>query len=385
MRVKAKWIWPLCSWSPTRFCAVGGSRLSLSRIDWICASASEATRRKSSGSRVDFKECAGKRILCTSDCCGGHEQAIKVRTCECAAGYLRRRKRDRALQHALRREATDTRATPMGHPQVIVGVHRHSIGLSPIVREMYEVTSRSDRSVGIHGEPIDYAASGVGVIEPALIAAERRSVGDEIAGIEPLDGVVRVQSIQAAAGLIGVDRHGTGVDSSCAIGFGVVESVRRQVRFGADNRTNRKRFEHEFRKSAAQTGDKARMIPAFDHPASHLGESPRIHALILEPQAMKLSAQYIDPVERLVTCGPQRSFTQLIAIVTFNEAPVRHGIYDRSCVAVTACTLVRHGYNKGGARVYGGVTDVRRGQGSGVRRTAGHGRRGGTAAAVGQR
>lgn len=109
------------------------------------------------------------------------------------------------------------------------------------------------------------------MIEPALIDAKRRPVGNDIAGIEARDVVVGVKPVEAAAGLIASNRHRSCIDAPLRIGLGVVEPVVRQCRFRVRNGTNGKGLEVEFHESASQPRDKAAMPSALYHPADHFG------------------------------------------------------------------------------------------------------------------
>lgn len=84
----------------------------------------------------------------------------------------------------------------MRDPEAAFAVGRHAVGQPPSLREDGERLARIiPQAITIDGP---YAA--VGVIGPAPIGAERRSIGDHIAGVERRLPAIRLESIKAAHG-----------------------------------------------------------------------------------------------------------------------------------------------------------------------------------------
>src|SRR4051794_36622734 len=59
---------------------------------------------------------------------GGHEQRLHVLAAEGAAGYVLDRHFDLTINPAVRRIAGDTPATPMGRPEITLGIDSGAIG-----------------------------------------------------------------------------------------------------------------------------------------------------------------------------------------------------------------------------------------------------------------
>src|SRR6267154_368544 len=102
------------------------------------------------------------------------------------------------LQATVGGESADASTVPVGHPQVVIRIHRHAVRHSPVFWKLYEGTTLAQRSVGAHGKSEHGSSSTVGVKQITFVAAERGSIGDHIAAVETRDGPVCIEAVEAA-------------------------------------------------------------------------------------------------------------------------------------------------------------------------------------------
>src|SRR5579862_6145902 len=107
--------------------------------------------------------------------------------------------------------------------------------------------------------------------------------------------------------------HGAGPDASPGIGFRVVHPIARQVWFRIVDGLAPDRVEREFVEATLKAGDETRPMASLEHPTNFFGHWPGRDSSAAQRIAMQRMGQNVDPVDGVVTRGPQRAFTQLTA------------------------------------------------------------------------